>query len=791
MIESSINSGTKRGNVPIPAARRKSIHRKGTLNNDVLVVGTKTSIHVYDILHNSDLYYKEIADGTNAVTIGQFGNVSEGNLAMIGGNCAIHGFDRDGIDAFWTVTGDNISAIALVDIDSDGQNELVAGSDDNEIQVFKKDAIIFEQTETDKITNLCSLGPQLFAYSLANGTVGVYQANGERLWRIKSKNKPITLMGYDINDDGQIELLTGWSNGKLDIRSPHTGEVLYRENLHTSIAGIMISDYNMDGKKELIVCTVTGEVTGFRLRSHDEHQQTIHSNFEQETIRELMRKKHTLMHELRNYEENYRIQNIADPPVMLNRGKMLNERGELYGAIPANTKIKSSLLLKQMEQKWLGLIELNLETTNDTHIRAAIVFAEGIFKHESMVIYPHTDLVDTQICVELRPPKDIPIDLHVKVLVGYRASTHFHVFELSRHLPRFAMYAFVRMVTKLTDNLPSTNSTIDEGFNEPAMENNNTISNNKMFSTKDYNTYMEPNTPINPNLSIKLQKSRSYVMIRINDALSKVMSLFIELRHGDCMMTNHQLIGENGSIDKENVQSENEIIDSYYFNGPSSSSNMADERAKQHQQQQQTRRRQRGQKYRDNDDYDDESNVNRNSSKLFESNISDTIVIIYCDSINVAGTCIQSLVADHLGIPNQSCQRAYFPDEMTNLKQLIDRVEEIQNVRQHLVAEVADSANLIRSAVVQAEDARLIEEYDRMKQIYNDLSMLNREILREHMIRCQNHQDLVDNLKQMNVIIQRASNLRVGSYKTTLINSCREAIKQKNFPQLFKIISED
>lgn len=60
MIESSINSGTKRGNVPIPAARRKSIHRKGTLNNDVLVVGTKTSIHVYDILHNSDLYYKEV-----------------------------------------------------------------------------------------------------------------------------------------------------------------------------------------------------------------------------------------------------------------------------------------------------------------------------------------------------------------------------------------------------------------------------------------------------------------------------------------------------------------------------------------------------------------------------------------------------------------------------------------------------------------------------------------------------------------------------------------------------------
>lgn len=68
----------------------------------------------------------KIPDGANTVVIGQFGNgkVSDGNLAMIGGNCAIHGFDREGNDAYWTVTGDNISAMALVDIDNDGLNEV-------------------------------------------------------------------------------------------------------------------------------------------------------------------------------------------------------------------------------------------------------------------------------------------------------------------------------------------------------------------------------------------------------------------------------------------------------------------------------------------------------------------------------------------------------------------------------------------------------------------------------------------------------------------------------------------
>jgi len=50
--------------------------------------------------------------------------------------------------------------------------------------------------------------------------------------------------------------------------------------------------------------------------------------------------------------------------------------------------------------------------------------------------------------IPLRPPKDIPIDLHVKALVGYKSSYHYHVFELTRHLPRFAMYAISKNFDK-------------------------------------------------------------------------------------------------------------------------------------------------------------------------------------------------------------------------------------------------------------------------------------------------------------------------------------------------------
>lgn len=54
---SVVGAGKQSGGV---VRRKSTLRQKNQLNNDVLVVGTKTSIHVYDILHNSDLYYKEV-----------------------------------------------------------------------------------------------------------------------------------------------------------------------------------------------------------------------------------------------------------------------------------------------------------------------------------------------------------------------------------------------------------------------------------------------------------------------------------------------------------------------------------------------------------------------------------------------------------------------------------------------------------------------------------------------------------------------------------------------------------
>lgn len=83
-----------------------------------------------------------------------------------------------GDEVYWTVTGDNISAIEFCDIDDDRTTELIVGSDDFEIRIFKGEELTNEITESSKVIFLKAISNTTrFAYGLSNGTVGVYDFN--------------------------------------------------------------------------------------------------------------------------------------------------------------------------------------------------------------------------------------------------------------------------------------------------------------------------------------------------------------------------------------------------------------------------------------------------------------------------------------------------------------------------------------------------------------------------------------------------------------------------------------
>ena len=90
--------------------------------------------------------------------------------------------------------------------------QVVIGTDDFDIRIFKDDLLVYELNETDAITCLCNLGNGRFAYGLTNGTLGAYDKE-TRIWRIKTKQQPIALCLYP---DLQL-LACAWSSGKVPL----------------------------------------------------------------------------------------------------------------------------------------------------------------------------------------------------------------------------------------------------------------------------------------------------------------------------------------------------------------------------------------------------------------------------------------------------------------------------------------------------------------------------------------------------------------------------------------------
>jgi len=220
---------------------------------DSLIVGLHTDLLAYDVERNREIFFKDVPDGANVVACKR-NSKNKSAFLVVGGNCTVQGLDGNGEEMFWTVTGDNVSALTL---DPEKEGRYVVGSEDYEIRRFKQDELRATITENDVVTQLCYLdsSSKTIGYGLKNGTIGVYQGERRR-WRIKSKHKVLAMCAFDLNGDGVDELITGWSNGRLDVRDVNTGRVIYREKLSDAVTALKRCDFRGNGEDHLVCCTV-------------------------------------------------------------------------------------------------------------------------------------------------------------------------------------------------------------------------------------------------------------------------------------------------------------------------------------------------------------------------------------------------------------------------------------------------------------------------------------------------------------------------------------------------------
>jgi len=306
------------------------------------------------------------------------------------------------------------------------------GSDDYEIRVFSGEVVVSETTETDRIAALCPIRKTTFGYALANGTVGVYTGPGQRRWRVKSKHQVTCISGFDLDGDGQPELLSGWSNGKFEVRSDTSGEVIDKDMLRdgAAVSGLLQADYRGDGRVEVIVCSSEGEVRGY-LPAGEElalmvDQGGIADKIEDDMLQELHQRKQELLFELRQYEA---------------QGAKARSGEKAPGMVDKDTRISVRLVPSTQSR----CLYLTLESSNESCIKAAVVFADRVFENgESIAVHERSPSAELRI--PFAHAKDVSAELQIKALVGGRASQTYQVFELSYQLPKFAM--FVRVEAK-------------------------------------------------------------------------------------------------------------------------------------------------------------------------------------------------------------------------------------------------------------------------------------------------------------------------------------------------------
>lgn len=86
-------------------------------------------------------------------------------------------------------------------------------------------------------------------------------------------------------------------------------------------------------------------------------------------------------------------------------------------------------------------------------------------------------------------------------------------------------------------------------------------------------------------------------------------------------------------------------------------------------------------------------------------------LVIRCDSMQMSGEIIQSIVSDLFpsGGLNLNCT-ASFPSDIERLRKLINQISRLESVRQQLNADFADNSAMIKELIIKAEDARLLDE---------------------------------------------------------------------------------
>ncbi|KAA0162364.1 hypothetical protein FNF27_08073 [Cafeteria roenbergensis] len=766
-------------------------------SRDLLFVGTASSCLAYDVQSNADVFVADATDGAAALVVDRLPGISPADDAatggaapavVAGGNCSLQAFDETGSEAAWLVTSDQVSAMATgrglgggaVDASS---RDLLVASEDMELRAFRGDNVVMEATETAAVTGLSALAPGSFAYSLSNGTVGVYRG-GQRLWRVKARGNATACLAFDLDADGDPEVLSGWASGKVEARRSDNGALVYRERAaagSAGVAGLVSSDYRMGGSDDqAVVVGADGTVRGFLPVEAEAAAAAAgggslmdEKGADDKALDDLQAQKRVAELRLRSLKAS--VQAIKTGAIS-------------SGAIPAGAAV--GVVARVVGRPRGGLpdpaaprprLELLVRCSARVQLRCAVALSldAAVFDGESCVAVPlrgadaaaaaaqrlvgtdHDEaaLANGALCIAATPPRNAALSLRVKAVAGARATAdRFLSFDIPVTLPEFAGWRRMREDEEAKAVLP-------EGGVAFALKDRPervAMWLNRSFLASEGPFEVSPDTGACRAVFVCLRApERGAAPAGGGGAASAAASLAAPRalpsaaaaianaadaaavargavpgappRGADALAAS---VAEAFRVVRSGVQPSAETPSTAAHNGLVLVVEASPQPA------------------------------------------GGTAVRLRCDSMAETADVLQSLAAS-MGV-EELVPRMAFPAEMRSIKGLLVAVQEANTVRLRLSADLADGANRVKSLVVRAEDARMRGDIVGMRGAYARLMTVNGELAGEHAKRAANHEALMGALRRINTAVQTAARLRLGPARAQLVADCRAALKTNN-----------
>jgi Bardet-Biedl syndrome 2 protein len=198
---------------------------------------------------------------------------------------------------------------------------------------------------------------------------------------MKSKMVPVCIDVMDMNDDGALEVLSAWSGGKVEARSLTDGSLVFKDQLPSACAGLIVADYRLDSRQHCVAVTVDGLVRGYSVGQAHAIFDNADAVRDESLIEQLNQELISLQQQLRNFE------------VAVDEAKGGKVSGGAQMQIPSDTSIMCRWAVNESRK----CVDMVISTNNKTVISAVVLMADHNFGGESKVFYPNEPSSKVQV----------------------------------------------------------------------------------------------------------------------------------------------------------------------------------------------------------------------------------------------------------------------------------------------------------------------------------------------------------------------------------------------------------